>query len=76
MNKANEVLYVGLNAHKDSIAVAYAPHSPGSDVVTLGNIGTRHCDIDKMLKQLQGAAGCYKWCTRLDPVGSGWRPAG
>ena len=54
MSRTSEVLFVGLDVHKDSIAVAYAPHGPGSEVVALGNIGTRHCDIDKMLKQLQG----------------------
>lgn len=57
MKKSSTTLFVGLDVHKESIAVAYAPQGPGSEVVALGNIGTRQCDIDKLLKQLQGK-GC------------------
>jgi hypothetical protein len=46
-------LYVGLDVHKDSIAVAYAPEDRGAEVVSLGAIGTRQCDIDKMIRTLQ-----------------------
>jgi hypothetical protein len=46
-------LFVGLDVHKDSIAVAYAPDDRDVAIVPLGQIGTRHCDIDKTLRHLQ-----------------------
>jgi transposase len=44
-------LYVGLDVHKESISVAYALDD-GSDVVFVGDIGTRHCDIDKLVRRM------------------------
>ena len=44
------VLYVGLDVHKESIAVAYCADD-GSDVVFLGEIGTLHRDIDKLIRK-------------------------
>ena len=32
-------IYVGLDVHKDSIAVAYAPEDRSAEVVALGTIG-------------------------------------
>ena len=54
----NKTLYIGLDVHKESIAVAYAPEDRGAEVVSLGAIGTRQCDIDKLIRKLQskGAA--------------------
>jgi hypothetical protein len=49
----SSTLYVGLDVHKDSIAVAYGGKEPHTEVVSLGNIGTRQCDIDKLVRQLQ-----------------------
>jgi hypothetical protein len=45
-------LYVGLDVHKDAIAVAYAPEDRGAEVVSLGAIGTRQCDIDALIRKL------------------------
>jgi len=33
MDESTKILYVGLDVHKDSIAVAYAPDDRGSEVV-------------------------------------------
>jgi len=44
-------LFVGLDVHKDSIAVAYAPDERGVEVIFLGPIGTRQCDIDRLIRQ-------------------------
>ena len=46
-------LYVGMDVHKDSIAVAYVAQEYGAEVVSLGTIGTRQCDIDTLIRQLQ-----------------------
>jgi hypothetical protein len=53
MDKSSKTLYVGLNVHKESIAVAYAPDERGAEVVALGSIGRRQCDIDKLIRKLQ-----------------------
>jgi hypothetical protein len=53
MGESSKVLYVGLDVHKESIAVAYAPEDRGSEVVSVGAIGTRQCDLDQLLRKLQ-----------------------
>ena len=62
MEQSSKTLYVGLDVHKESIAVAYAPEDRGAGVVSLGPIGTRQCDIDKLPRQLMSYLG-------LTPVG-------
>ena len=52
MKNSTTKLFVGLDVHKDSIAVAYAPQQRGSEIISLGSFGTRHCDVDKFLKKL------------------------
>jgi hypothetical protein len=44
--KHSHTLYVGLDIHKESIVVAYAAEDRNSEVISLGSIGTRQCDID------------------------------
>jgi len=53
MDQSSKTLYVGLDVHKDSIAVAYAPEDRGAEVVSLGAIGTRQSDMDKLIRKLQ-----------------------
>ena len=53
MSESSKTLYGGLDVHKESIAVAYAPEERGAEVVSLGAIGTRQCDIDKLIRKLQ-----------------------
>ena len=48
-------LFVGLDVHKESIAVA--PASAGvADVVSVGQIGPREADIDKVVRRLHSHA--------------------
>ena len=42
-----------MEVHKESIAVAYVAQDHGAEVISLGTIGTRQCDIDKLLRHLQ-----------------------
>ena len=51
-NSTTKRFFVGLDVHKDSIAVAYAPDVRGAEVVTVGTVGTRHCDLDKLVRKL------------------------
>jgi hypothetical protein len=38
------------------ITVAYISGDPGAEVTYVGPIGTRHCDIDKLVRRLQSKA--------------------
>lgn len=62
-------LYVGLDVHKDSIAVAYAGSDPGDEVTYVGPIGTRQCDIDKMVRRLQSKAAHLIFVYEAGPCG-------
>ena len=44
--KQSSTLYVGLDVHTDAIAVASVAQDHGAEVVSLGTIGTRQCDIE------------------------------
>jgi transposase len=46
-------LYLGLDVHKESIAVAYVAQAQGAEVTYLGPIGTRQGDLDQLIRQLQ-----------------------
>ena len=49
----SSTLFVGLDVHKETIAVAYVVEEREAEVVSLGTIGTRQCDIDKLIRRLQ-----------------------
>jgi transposase len=66
----SSTLYLGLDVHKESIAVAYAPKDYGADVVYLGSIGTRQCDIDKLMRQLPSKAQRLVFVYEAGPCGS------
>ena len=67
MNESSKPLYVGLDVHKESIAVAYAQE--GADVVSLGAIGSRHADIDKMTRKLQAKGAPLVFVYEAGPCG-------
>jgi transposase len=52
----SRTLYVGLDVHKDSIAVAYVAKDHEAEVIYLGTIGTRQCDLDQLVRKLQSKA--------------------
>ena len=69
MNQSTTKLFVGLDVHKDSIAVAYAPDQRDAQVVSVGTIGTRQCDIDKLLRQLVSRGGDLIFVYEAGPSG-------
>ena len=69
MDQSSKTLFVGLDVHKESIAVAYAPEDRGAEVVSLGPIGTRQCDIDRLLRQLQAKAARLVLVYEAGPCG-------
>jgi hypothetical protein len=66
---SGKALYVGLDVHKDSIAVA--PEDCGADVVSLGTTGTRQCDIDKLIRTLQSKGAALVFVSEAGPCGTG-----
>jgi transposase len=65
----SSTLYVGLDVHKESIAVAYVAQAPHAEVVSLGNIGTRQCDIDKLIRRLQSKSPHLVFVYEAGPCG-------
>jgi transposase len=62
-------LFVGLDVHKDSITVAYTSNVPNSEIVSLGTIGTRQCDIDKMTRKLLSRSSDLMFIYEAGPCG-------
>jgi transposase len=58
-------------SHKESIAVAYAPEDRGTEVVSLGPIGTRQCDLDKLIRKLQSKSATLAFTYEAGPCGYG-----
>jgi len=54
---------------KASIAVAYVAQEHGAEVVSLGTIGTRQCDIEKLLRQLQSKGQPLVFVDEAGPCG-------
>jgi transposase len=52
----SRTLYVGLDVHKDSLAVAYVAKAHDAEVTFLGTIGTRQANIDQLVRKLQSKA--------------------
>jgi transposase len=65
----SSTLYGGLDVHKESIAVAYAPEERGAEGVFLGTIGTRQCDIDKLIRTLTSKATQLVFVYEAGPCG-------
>jgi transposase len=62
-------LFVGLDVHKETIAVAYVAEEREAEVVFLGTIGTRQCDIDKVIRKLQSKGQPLHWVYEAGPCG-------
>ena len=52
----SSTLFIGMDVHKETIAVAYAAQAPGAEVTYYGTIGTRQCDIDHLIRKRQAKA--------------------
>ena len=69
MNESSKTLFVGLDVHKDTIAVAYAPEDRGAEVVSLGMIGPRQYDIDKLIRKLESKGARLAIAYEAGPCG-------
>ena len=62
-------LFIGLDVHKESIAVAYVATEHEAAVTYLGTIGTRQCDIDKLLRTLHSKSKHLIFVYEAGPCG-------
>jgi transposase len=65
----SSTLYVGLDVHKESIAVAYVAQDHGAEVTYLGTIGTRQCDLDQLIRKMQSKAKHLVFVYEAGPCG-------
>ena len=65
----SSTLYVGLDVHKESIAVAYVAQEHHAEVVYLGLVGTRQCDIDALIRRLQSKSPHLVFVYEAGPCG-------
>jgi transposase len=68
MNQSS-TLDIGMDVHKDSIAVAYVAQDHGAEVIYLGTIGTRQCDLDQLIRKLQSKAKHLVFVYEAGPCG-------
>ena len=64
-------LFVGLDVHKDSIAVAHAQGQSADPPVYVGAIGTRQADLDKLIRRLRSKTPTLVFAYEAGPCGYG-----
>jgi transposase len=62
-------VFVGLDVHKDSISVAHAAEHSADPPQFVGAIGTRQCDIDKLIRRLQAKGSRLALAYEAGPCG-------
>lgn len=62
--------FIGMDVHKDSIAVAYVAQDHGAEVMYLGAIGTRQGDIDQLIRKMPSKAKHLIFVYEAGPCGS------
>jgi transposase len=65
----SSTLFIGMDVHKDSIAVAYVAQDHGAEVTYLGTFGTRQCDIDHLIRKMQSKAKHLIFVYEAGPCG-------
>jgi transposase len=65
----SSTLYVGMDVHQESIAVAYVTKAHNAEVTFLGTIGTRQVDIDQLVRTLQSKAPHLVFVYEAGPCG-------
>src|SRR5215831_18089008 len=66
----SRTLLIGMDVHKDTIAVADVAQEHGAEVTSLGTLGTRQCDIDQLVRKRQAKATHLIFVSEAGPCGS------
>jgi transposase len=66
----SRTLFIGMDVHKDAIAVAYVVQDHGAAVTYLGNIGTRQGDLDHLIRKMPSKATHLIFVSEAGPCGS------
>ncbi len=66
----SRTLSIGMDVHKDAIAVADLAQDHSSEVTSLGTMGTRQCDLDHRTRTLQSKAKQLVFVEEAGPWGS------
>jgi transposase len=64
-------LFVGLDVHKDSIAVAHAEGGKSEPPIFVGAIGSREADLDRLIRRLRGKTTDLRFAYEAGPSGYG-----
>ena len=62
-------LFVGLDVHKETNSVAYAAGGTAELPQFVGQVGTRQCDVDKLVRRLQGQSSRLVFAYEAGPCG-------
>jgi transposase len=65
----SRTLFIGLDVHKESIAVASVAQTHGAEVSDLGAIGTRQCAMAQLLRKMQSKATHLLFVYEAGPCG-------
>src|SRR5215475_1046120 len=65
----SRTLFIGMQVHKGTIAVAYVAQEHGAEVTSLGTIGTRQCDIDQLIRKMPSKAKHLIFVYEAGPCG-------
>ena len=63
-------LFVGMDVHKETIAVASVAQEHGAEVTYLGPSGTRHCAMDPLIRKRPSKAQHLIFLYEAGPCGS------
>ena|SRR5215813_822008 len=69
MSQSN-TLFIGMDVHKESMAVASIAQDHGAEVSSLGSIGTRQCDIEQLVRKMPSKATHLLFVYEAGPCGS------
>src|SRR2546427_4578526 len=69
MGESSKMLFVGLDVHKDTVAVVCGQKHRGADVESLGAVGSRQCDIDKLIRRLESKGATLAFVYEAGPCG-------
>jgi transposase len=62
-------LFIGVDVHTETIAVAYVAEEREAEVIPLGTIGTRQGDVDKVIRKLQSKGKALHFVYEAGPCG-------